>query len=169
MVPVKLAIDAWFTAAGLNPAYFLLTASAQRRSKTIMNRKKILVVDDDRVFQYALSLKLNAKGYEVVKALDGSQAVGAIRKHNPDLILLDMNFPANVGTALDDGFRIMEWLKRVQDAAQIPIIVITGGGPDDFEKRIKAVGDIEVFHKPVNHEQLFTAIRKTLGEELATS
>lgn len=134
-----------------------------------MNRKKILMVDDDRVFQYALSLKLNAKGYDAIKALDGSQAVSAIRQHKPDLILLDMNFPPNVGTALDDGFRIMEWLKRVEDAAQIPIIVITGGGPEDFEKRIKAVGAIAVFQKPVNHEQLFATIRKTLGEEVAAS
>src|SRR5437773_11788864 len=64
--------------------------------ENIMNRKKILVVDDDRVILKALSIKLNAKGYDVLTATDGSEAVTAVRTHKPDLILLDISFPPDL-------------------------------------------------------------------------
>src|SRR6266487_5641055 len=133
--------------------------------ENIMNRKKILVVDDDRVILKALSIKLNAKGYDVVSATDGSEAVIAVRTQKPDLILLDLSFPPDVNTGLSDGFGIMEWLKRLDEAAKIPIIVITGGDPSKYEEKAKATGAAAFFHKPIQHEDLFAVIRKTLGED----
>ncbi len=58
----------------------------------MMKRKKILAVDDDPVVLKALTIKLEAKGYQVVPAVDGSQAVSAVRTQKPDLILLDLTF-----------------------------------------------------------------------------
>jgi CheY-like chemotaxis protein len=48
---------------------------------------------------------LQGAGYRVVTAMDGSEAVAAARKENPDLILLDISFPPNVGGVEWDGFR----------------------------------------------------------------
>jgi hypothetical protein len=95
MVPVKLAIDAWFAAAGLNPACFA-DGFGKAPQQDDYESQKILLVDDDRVFQYALSLKLNAKGYE---ADQGPGRLSGCQCHTPAQArsdLLDMNFPPNV-------------------------------------------------------------------------
>lgn len=130
-----------------------------------MNRKKLLIVDDDPVILKALSIKLKAAGYDVVTAMDGSQAVNAVRTQKPDLILLDLTFPPEVTGVPWDGFRIMDWLKRIDEAAGIPIVVITGGDPAKYEAKARAAGASAFFHKPIEHEELFAMIRKTLGED----
>ena len=89
--------------------------------------KKILVVDDNEIVIKTICLKLQGAGYQVITAMDGSDAVAMARKENPDLILLDISFPPDVGGVPWDGFRIMEWFHRLDTAKKIPIIVITGG------------------------------------------
>src|SRR5882672_5079893 len=83
------------------------------RTQKQTGRKVILVVDDNLVFQKAMLMKLRAQGYDVMTAEDGSAALAAIRRLQPDLILLDINFPpdvANGGGIGWDGFLILRWL-----------------------------------------------------------
>jgi CheY-like chemotaxis protein len=133
-----------------------------------MNKKKILVVDDDAVVIRALSIKLEASGFEVLTAMDGAQAVTAVRTQKPDLILLDLTFPADMGGVSWDGFLIMEWLKRLEEATNVPIIVITGGDREQYERRALAAGATAFFHKPIDHDELFGLIRRTLNLETVT-
>ncbi|NOS70610.1 MAG: response regulator [Verrucomicrobia bacterium] len=138
----------------------------------MMIRKKILLVDDDRVILKALSIKLKAKNYDVVTAVDGSEAVKAVRKEKPDLILLDISFPPDVGAGGGvpwDGFRIVEWLMRLNGEVATPIIVITGGDPAKYEERARAIGATAFFHKPINHDSLLTMIKTILEKAPATS
>ncbi len=134
-----------------------------------MNKKKILVVDDDAVVIRALSIKLQASGFEVVMATNGADAVNAVRTQRPDLILLDLTFPADLGSVAWDGFLIMQWLKRVEEAAQVPIIVITGGDREKYESRAIAAGATAFFHKPISHDELLGLIRQTLNLEPVTA
>ena len=97
--------------------------------------KKILVVDDNEVILKTISLKLQASGYRVVSSLDGAEAVAAVRKDSPDLILLDISFPADVGGVEWDGFRIMAWLHRLEAVKKTPVIIITGGEDDKNKER----------------------------------
>jgi len=130
-----------------------------------MNRKKILVVDDSRVILKTLSLKLTASGYDVVTAEDGAGAVSSVRKDKPDLILLDLSFPPDVsggGGVPWDGFLIMNWLRRLEEAKNIPIVVITGGDPGKCKDQALAAGAAAFFHKPIDNDELLTAIRETL-------
>lgn len=136
---------------------------------TNMNGKKLLVVDDDPVILKALSLKLKANGYEVFTATDGAVAVNAVRTQKPDLILLDLTFPPEVTGVPWDGFRIMDWLKRIEEAAGIPIVVITGGDPAKYEARAKAGGATAFFRKPIDHDGLLTTIEQTLGAAKAAN
>jgi two-component system response regulator MprA len=132
-----------------------------------MNRKKILVVDDNPVIVTALSLKLTSAGYDVVTATDGSEAVSAVRKQKPDLILLDISFPPDVahgGGVPWDGFIIIEWLRRIDEAKNIPVIVITGSDTQKYRERALATGAIGFFHKPVDNDGLLDVIKKTLSE-----
>ena len=133
-----------------------------------MNRKKILVVDDSAVILKTLSMKLKSSGYDVLTADDGAVAVSTARRERPDLILLDISFPPDVahgGGVPWDGFLIMDWLHRMDEAKDIPVIIITGGDPEKFKARSMAAGAIGFFHKPLNNDELLAAIRQALGED----
>src|SRR5262245_54925812 len=92
-------------------------------------RKKILVVDDDPVIRQTLSLKLKSKGYDVVTASEGAEAISAVRDEKPDLMLMDICFPPDVasgGNVPWDGFTLTQWLRHVGGAAKIPTILMSG-------------------------------------------
>ena len=128
--------------------------------------KKILVVDDNEIILKTISLKLQGAGYQVFTALDGSEAVAAARKENPDLILLDISFPPDVGGVEWDGFRIMEWFHRLEESKKIPVIIITGGEDTRDKDRAVSSGAVAFFHKPIDHDDLLKVIRATLGSKL---
>jgi CheY-like chemotaxis protein len=135
-----------------------------------MNRKKILVVDDSPVIVRALSMKLNACGFDVVTAMDGSDAVAAVRKLKPDLILLDISFPPDVshgGGVGWDGFRIMGWLRRLDEAKNIPIIIITGSDAAKYKDRALKSGANSFFQKPIDNNELVAEIHRILGQNTA--
>jgi CheY-like chemotaxis protein len=132
--------------------------------------KKILVVDDDRIILKTLTIALSCKGYQVLTAIDGPGAVSMVSRERPDLILLDLNFPpdaANVGGALQDGFFIIEWLRRMGEAGDIPIIIISGDKTAKYRKRVLAAKVVGFFPKPIDHIALVATIRATLGEDAA--
>jgi CheY-like chemotaxis protein len=126
--------------------------------------KKILVVDDNEIVVKTLSLKLQGAGYQVITAADGAEGVAAVRKEIPDLILLDVFFPPDVGGVPWDGFRIMEWFHRLDSAKKIPIIIITGSEDPHTKERATTAGAIAYFQKPLEHDYLLKVIRATLGE-----
>jgi CheY-like chemotaxis protein len=125
--------------------------------------QKILVVDDNEIILKTISLKLQGAGYQVVTALDGSEAVAAARKENPDLILLDVSFPPDVGGVEWDGFRIMEWFHRMEAVKKTPVIIITGGEDALNKDRAVSGGAVAFFHKPIDHDDLLKVIRATLA------
>jgi DNA-binding response OmpR family regulator len=137
-----------------------------------MNGKKILIVDDDAVVLSAVSMKLKHEGFETITATDGSAAVSAVRKSKPDLILLDITFPPDVahgGGVPWDGFLIMAWLRRMDEAKGIPFIVISAGDPAMYEKRAMAAGATHFFHKPMQNEELLAVIHKALAPHEAAA
>ena len=132
-----------------------------------MDSKKILIVDDDAVVRKSLSTTLTAGGYKLVVARDGGEAISAVRRDKPDLILLDINFPPDVGHGGGvawNGFLIIGWLQRMNEAKDIPILLITGDtGPQRKEQAIKA-GAVGLLQKPVSKDELLGTIRHALGE-----
>ena len=130
--------------------------------------KKILVVDDDEIVIKTISLKLQSAGYQVLTALDGSTAVATARKESPDLILLDLSFPPSVDGVQWDGFRIMEWFRRLDETKRIPVVVITGTEDLMAKQRATSTGAVAFFEKPVEHDYLLNVIRATLGEKVAS-
>lgn len=124
---------------------------------------KILVVDDNEVVVKTICLKLKDAGYQVATAQDGAEAMSVVRMEKPDLILLDITFPPDVAGVPWDGFRIMEWLHRVDESRKIPIIIITGGEDVKNKERAMASGAVAFFHKPINHDDLLKVIRATLA------
>jgi len=132
-----------------------------------MNQKRILVVDDNAIVLKTLSMKLKSSGYEVLTASDGATAVSTVRTERPDLILLDISFPPDVahgGGGAWDGFLIMAWLRRMEEARGIPIIIITGGESPKLKEQSMAAGAVDFFQKPIDNDQLLASIQRHLGE-----
>jgi len=132
-----------------------------------MSNKTILIVDDCIVFLKAMSMKLRAHGYDVVTAVDGSAAVSTIRQMKPDLILLDLSFPPDVahgGGISWNGYLIMSWLRRMDDAKDVPIIIISASEVTRDREELRAKGVVDFFLKPVDHEELLNAVKRTLIE-----
>lgn len=134
--------------------------------------KKVLVVDDNEIVIKTITLKLQGAGYEVIAAMDGSEAVKLARQENPDLILLDIGFPQDVAGVPWDGFKIMEWFHRLNAsnaAKKIPVIVITGSEEPKTKERATASGAVAFFQKPVEHDYLLKVVRVTLGDTSSKS
>ena len=127
------------------------------------SQKKILVIDDNEIILKTTSMKLQSAGYQVFTALDGSEGVAAVRKEKPDLVLLDITFPPDVSGVSWDGFRIMDWLHRVDETSKIPIIIISGVVEEKNKQRAAASGAVAFFPKPVNFDEMLKVIRATLS------
>jgi CheY-like chemotaxis protein len=127
-------------------------------------RKKILVVDDDPVVLATLSLKLGASGYQVLTAADGSEALAATRQEKPDLLLLDLSFPPNVGGVDWNGFLIARWIRRLDGAANLPIIMISGSNRSDYRKMALAEGILAFLRKPIDIDDLLATVSLALSK-----
>ena len=152
------------------PGQMIPFGAVTASSETLVNRKRILIVDDSVVILRTLSMKLKSCGYDVLTAADGGTAVSVVRRERPDLILLDISFPPDVahgGGVAWDGFLIMDWLRRLDEAKHIPVIIITGGDPEKLKDRALAAGAIGFFQKPINNDDLLASIRDTIGESPA--
>jgi len=129
------------------------------------NGKRVLIVDDSQIILKTLSTRLRAEGYDVLTASDGSKAVSTVRQARPDLILLDINFPPDVGHGGGvpwDGFLILNWLRRMDEAVNTPIIVITGEDPNKHKNRCLAAGVSGFYQKPIDCDGLVASMRSLL-------
>ena len=116
----------------------------------------ILVVEDEIVTQRLTKKILEERGYEVVVAEDGVDALMALGKINFDLILCDINMP-NL-----DGFKLVEFMNTKN--IFIPIIFITIREDVEDEIRGLALGAKDYIRKPVNRDLLLLRIRKVLNK-----
>ena len=109
---------------------------------------KILLVEDNEMNRDMLSRRLVRKGFEVVMAVDGEEAVEQALKEEPDLILMDMNLPKI------DGYEATRRIKADEKGAAIPVIALTAYAmKGDKEKAINAGCD-DYDTKPVDFKRL---------------
>jgi DNA-binding response OmpR family regulator len=95
-------------------------------------KKKILIVDDERDIVKGLMIRLQGAGYEIVTAFDGAQGVFMAHKEKPDLIILDIRMPAG------NGFSVAQRLKRSIHTFTIPVIFLTGSPEKNAEDKARA-------------------------------
>src|ERR1700730_3937285 len=113
-----------------------------------MGNKKILIVDDDPDVLQSMHVRLRANHYDTFFAADAISCMAEARKHEPDLIILDLGLPAG------DGFLVMERFKTIPSLAVIPIIVVSGrAGLANKERAVKA-GAKAFLEKPVDNAEL---------------
>ena len=122
---------------------------------------KILLVEDNEMNRDMLSRRLERKGYEVVMALDGAQAVAMAASEAPALILMDMSLP------VFDGWEATRRIKAVPETKAIPIIALTAHAmAGDREKSIEAGCD-DYDTKPIELPRLLEKMETLLHRKPA--
>ena len=95
---------------------------------------KILLVEDDRFLIKAVYTKLTQKGFEVILANDGDEAISKAKAEKPEIILLDMVLPKK------SGFEVLRELKGNPETASIPVFILSNLAQDQDIQEGKALG-----------------------------
>jgi PleD family two-component response regulator len=120
------------------------------------NAPEILVVDDITANVQVISVMLKTRGYKVVPALGGKQALQIIRDNPPDLILLDINMPEM------DGYEVCEQLKADETLKEIPVIFITGLTETADMVKGFSMGAVDYIAKPFQIEEVCARVKTHL-------
>ena len=117
---------------------------------------KILVVDDEAKNVKLMEAQLAPRGYAIITAYSGEEAISQVEQEQPDLILLDILMPGM------SGFEVCKRLKDDHNTRLIPIVIMTALG--QVEDRIRGIeaGADDFLTKPVNHDELLARIRTAL-------
>ena len=116
----------------------------------------ILVVEDNEASRDALARRLQRRGYDVVLAVDGQQAVSVAQSAKPDLILMDLGLP------IIDGWEATRQLKADVSTQHIPIIVLSAHAMTNDRDLAIAAGADDFATKPVLFQQLLRKIESLL-------
>ena len=121
---------------------------------------KILLVEDNEVNSFMMLRRLQKRGYQVVHAADGVQAIAIAQAETPDLILMDMSLPVL------DGWQATQQIKAAPTTHTIPIIALTAHALAGDREKCLAAGCDEYETKPVNFNQLLEKMHFFLNKPL---
>jgi DNA-binding response OmpR family regulator len=117
-----------------------------------MSNKKVLIVEDDADVRFGYQVLLKSKHYDTVFAGDALTAVSEARKHQPDLIILDLGLPAG------DGFIVLERFRAITQLSLIPVIVVSARELHGNKERALKAGAKAFLQKPWNDNELLAMI-----------
>ncbi len=117
-----------------------------------MKKKRVLVVDDQLRVTRFMEIYLRIKGFDVICATSGHQALELARSRQPDIMLLDIIMPDM------DGFEVM---KRLRSFSQMPVIAISASPQDHNDA--DAMGADDYLQKPFQTEEVLRRINLLLG------
>lgn len=116
--------------------------------------KKILIADDDANHLAMIAEMLKTRGYDVIVAHDGEQALERVTRLKPDLAIFDVQMPKM------DGDQAAMILKGNAETKAIPILFVTGLRT---EKEIEETGEEDILAKPVQMQTLLDKVAKLTG------
>ncbi|MGD0188047.1 MAG: response regulator [Roseiarcus sp.] len=118
--------------------------------------RKVLVVDDDPVVSKSFDRVLTSKGYAVITAQSGEEAMRKLSEENYDVVYTDIRMPGM------SGLEVAEQVKARKPWT--PVVIITGYGSEAAESRAKAAGVVGFMHKPLSPEMIEDSARDALAE-----
>lgn len=121
-----------------------------------MNKKRILLVDDEKDMVFVLKLHLEAEGYDVLTAFDGQEALQKARQDQPDLIILDVMLPKL------DGYKVCRMLKFDRKYKAIPVVMLTAKSQEGDVKLGYEVGADFYVTKPFESKTLLLKVKDIL-------
>ncbi len=116
--------------------------------------RKVLVVDDDPVVGQSFKRVLSGKGYAVITAADGYEAMAKLKAENYDLVFTDLRMPGMTG---------LEVAQRIKaNQPWTPVVIVTGYGSKTSEERARAAGVADFLHKPLSPENIEESAERAL-------
>lgn len=98
-------------------------------TRSVVAKKKILVVEDDVPLREAICLKLSKRGYEVIQATTGEEALALLGKTMPDFVWLDILLPGI------DGLEVLKVVRETKSTKDLPVIVVSAScGPEKIKR-----------------------------------
>lgn len=125
---------------------------------------RILIIDDESQIRSMLRLMLERVGYEVLEAADGMEGIRQYRDNPADLIITDLIMPNK------DGIGMIIELKK--EFPKVKIIAMSGGGvnrPEGYLDGAKKLGAERTLTKPIDREEMLSAVKETLKDETASA
>ena len=121
-----------------------------------MNKEKLLVIDDEKEFVDTVAERLEAKGFDIVKAFDGKEGLEKVHLEKPDLVILDVMMPKM------NGYDVCRKLKLDENFKNTPVLMLTAKfQPNDIEFG-KKMGADAYLTKPLELEALLHKINALL-------
>ena len=124
-----------------------------------MQRRTVLVIEDDPVQIRILAAKLGPRGFDVVVARDAVQCVPLARAHRPVIVLLDIGLPGG------DGYLVLKRLQALLPLAGLPVIAMSARSAGTERERMLQAGAADYFEKPIDYPVLLDRIAEMLGDE----
>ncbi len=115
-----------------------------------MDKKRILIVDDDPAILRLLSTNLKARGYEVISAANGEESLEAVQRDFIDLIILDLMMPKVDG---------VEVCRRIREWSEVPIIILSARGDENDKVKCLELGADDYLTKPFGIAELMARIK----------
>jgi CheY-like chemotaxis protein len=120
---------------------------------------KLLLADDSITVQRVIALTFQGEGIEVIAVGDGDQAVDAIDRERPQIVLADLSMPGR------DGYAVAEYVKRSPELSKdIRVVLLTGAAEPVEEARSRALGIDGVLSKPFEPHVATALVRRLLTE-----
>jgi len=123
-----------------------------------MKPVSILVTDDESNIRMMVRAALESDGYAVEEASNGQEALDAIHRRTPDLMVLDLNMPAL------DGMAVLEQMKSLSGVAKPKVIVLTAYGSLKTAVKATKLGALDFLEKPITPVELRQTVRSILTE-----
>lgn len=118
---------------------------------------RVLLVEDDDAFRIFCRVALEAAGYEVLQARDGSVAVEKALRDRPDCVVLDLWLPGLTGSGV---LRVLRANRRLD---RVPVLVLSGVPEVKDREGLLSFGADEVLEKPIAPDRLVAEVRKWIG------
>ena len=118
---------------------------------------KVLIADDEPNILISLEFLMKREGHQVVVARDGDEALAAIRRERPDLVLLDVMMPGKT------GFDVCAAVRADESLAATKIVLLTAKGRDTDVAKGTALGADAYITKPFSTKELAARVRELLA------
>jgi two-component system alkaline phosphatase synthesis response regulator PhoP len=120
---------------------------------------KILLIEDEEMLANMYEVKFKNEGYDLTKAMDGSQGLEMAKSITPDFILLDIIMPKM------DGFAVLKSLKEDAVTKNIPVMLLTNLGQDEDVQRGKQLGAVGYLVKAnITPSEVVASVKRELDK-----
>jgi DNA-binding response OmpR family regulator len=119
---------------------------------------RLVIADDSSTILAMVELSVRRDGYQPVTAVDGVEALAAIREHRPELVIIDAVMPGA------SGYDVCKALRDDPDGPRPYVIMMTAGARDSDREKAEESGVDELVTKPFSPSELRKRVKEILGE-----